>query len=191
MKVFASGTDKDDIIARAKDSTYNAALIYNKKGEIFGHIADMERGLYLSDVPVFIQYPEGLDERRLQSVKECETFSEVLKITKVSDWTFYKALYPLTEEEKFKYKEIIRTRFRYKSIGHNIKPGFPSKSYTAPPVKSTNRSTGIDPDRLFSDDEFAIIEQARTKPFSAMTDSEWELVNAYNEFYGINSLYNA
>ena len=55
MGVFASGTDKKDIIERSEHSNYNAALILNKKGEMFGHIVDLDLGLYLEDVDVYIQ----------------------------------------------------------------------------------------------------------------------------------------
>ena len=114
MGVFASGTDKKDIIERSEHSNYNAALILNKKGEMFGHIVDLDLGLYLEDVDVYIQYPHStnFEKRLLAQIQKAKSLEEVIKLTKIDEWEWYNATYPLTKEETEQLDDWVKTRFK-------------------------------------------------------------------------------
>lgn len=117
MAVFPSGTDSKDILERAKDGLYNAAIIVNKKEQIYGHIADMESKLYLKDVPVFIVYPFTEEEYKQGVVaiaRSCETIEDIVKATKMTMAEYFDITYPLTEEQIAELEDVMTKKFKYK-----------------------------------------------------------------------------
>lgn len=133
MGVFASGTDKKDIIERSEHSNYNAALILNKKGEMFGHIVDLDLGLYLEDVDIYIQYPHStnFEQRLLAQIKKAKSLEEVIKLTKIDEWEWYNATYPLTKEETEQLDNWVKTRFKTTHYPNNNFKKKETKSITA------------------------------------------------------------
>lgn len=219
MGVFASLTDETDIIERAKDAPFNAALIYNKKGEIYGHIVDSKAGLYYQEVAVYIEYPADFDNDKLDLLRICKNWKEAASLLKKDDWTFYKEMYGLDNNTKKYLDGIIKTRFHMKS--YSSLPG--TRQYnnnftytnnwadrTYNPVYSTdtfdddkhveeyqtyeedgtNIFWNLDPDNLLSTEELQQLEIALNKPSGMRNLLDLEAIDIYESWYGINSLKN-
>lgn len=58
MDVNPSSTDEKEIKERA-NAGFSASVILNEKGEMYGHICDMDEG-FIKDVPIYVDYPEKL-----------------------------------------------------------------------------------------------------------------------------------
>ena len=115
MGVFASGTDKNDILERAKDSGFNAAIIMNKKGEIFGHIADMDLGIYIKKCPVYIDYPfydSEFEDNQIKKIHATTDLKLIAEIIKEDMYDYMEENYPLTKEETDFLDDVIKNRFK-------------------------------------------------------------------------------
>ena len=81
---------------------------------MFGHIVDLDLGLYLEDVDVYIEYPHStnFEQRLLAQIKKAKSLEEVIKLTKIDEWEWYNATYPLTKEETEQLDDWVKTRFK-------------------------------------------------------------------------------
>lgn len=114
MGVFASSTDVKDIKERAELSGFNAAIILNKKGEMYGHIADYDLGIYVKDVDIYIryQYPEGeYESELLAAIKRATSLEDVHTLMKYSEWDYFEDNYPLSDSDKAQLDGYVATRF--------------------------------------------------------------------------------
>lgn len=143
MKVFASGTDEDEILERAYLSGFNVAVILNKKGDVFVHVADYTNNTYATDVPFEIVYPfthEEFEAYQLSELKFAETLKDAREILKYDVWDYYYDIYGLSKEDEQVLDEIVKTRF--KSLFTPVK-GYKSKSFGTAgfitPVKQTKK----------------------------------------------------
>lgn len=210
MGVFASGTDKKDIIERAKDSGYNAAIIVNKKGHIFGHIADMDLGIYVEDCPVYITYPfttKAYEEDLLKEIKKCDNLDDIKEIANYSMEDYMEEMFPLSTVDKEFLDLVMKNRFQFKTNN------FGKKSQKKTTTSSTKPATFIasdklenvfddivpfedvhsnyaeehgypdDPKDFFSKSEWAIIERLPYISAAAMTDEEWRLQTEMDTLY--------
>lgn len=199
MGVFASGTDDKDIVERAKDCGYNVALIMNKKGEIYGHIADTTIGIHVKDVDVFINYPFEEDEYEdslMEQIKKAETLAEVQILARFSMHEYFEMYYPLSSEEEFELDTIIKERFKTKSYNYGKKNNVPALPISNQAVKTflDNKEIEVEevdyqdvygtgnkyPMDIYSQDEFFdYIESLHDKPIGDMTAEEWDLYDRY------------
>lgn len=114
MGVTPSGTDVKEIHSRAELAGFNAAFIINKKYEMFGHIADMDAGIYYKDVDIFVKYPFADDEfesQILKGVKKLKSLDEIRTLMTMTEWEFYVQEYALEDAEKKELIEAIRLKF--------------------------------------------------------------------------------
>ena len=199
MQVFASSTDKDDIKERAQDSGFNAAIIVNKKGNIFGHIADMELGIYVEDCPVYFDYPftdEEYEEKLLEEIKKTDDLKVIRKLANFSEYDYLQKFFPLSTEETEFLDEVIKTRFKNKYGGYQKKSTTPKNNivkkidyedawekndgeYFVPGVKDVP----INPEDWFTTEEMAILEGSFHKSMAAMTDEEFRLNEELKAFF--------
>lgn len=135
MGVTPSGTDVSEIKERGLMS-YNAAIIRNKKGEMFGHIADSEKELYVQNVPIEIEYGDPEEMKAIfesfiaESIKEIVdsgeySYSKIKEITDISYKDFcieYLSKDSLSDEEKKELDEVINKKF--KSISYQYGGSF-------------------------------------------------------------------
>lgn len=144
MSVFASRTDKKDILERARESGWNAAIIVNKKGEIFGHIADLETGIYVTKVPVYIEYPFTTDEYEstlYDLVQNSKNLEDVKTILRITDADYFDMNYPMTPELIEELENVIKDKFKskYQHTSYNgNKYGHNSNQYKDPYNKNGN-----------------------------------------------------
>lgn len=219
MGVFASLTDETDIIERAKDAPFNAALIYNKKGEIYGHIVDSKTGIYYQEVAVYIEYPADFDNDKLNLLKICKNWKEAASLLRKDDWTFYKEMYGLDNNTKKYLDSVIKTKFHMKSYSNlpstqrynnnfNYNGNWKDEAYN--PVYSTDTidneeyvetfSTydeddihaiwNLDPGNLLSTEELQQLQIALDKPAGMRNLLDLEAIDIYEFCYGVNSLKN-
>lgn len=215
MGVFASGTDKKDILERAKDSGWNAAIILNKKGHIFGHIADLELGVYLEDVPVEIEYPfsdEEFDNKLLEEIKKVDNLKDARTLLRFTDEEFFDMNNPLSQEDKDFLDSVIKDRFKnaktttYTSSKDDAKKkngGDGNGTKTNGLIKTVDTSARTFIDELevngveeiaedasdfFTEEELEIIYAALEKPQTQLTDTEWRLLVDYDYYYNNGAL---
>lgn len=209
MPVFTSGTDEKDIKERAAISGWNASLIMNKKGEIFGHIVDLETGIYVKKCPVTIIYPftaEKYEADLMAKIKECDKLEDVKTLARFSYENYHDMHFPLSESDVYDLEDTIKNKFKYKRGNYG-------KSTTTTTTKSTGKKNNppvipihesvvnkylddnvfegnevpSNPYDWFSMDEMQTIQDARLKSYHDMTEYEFKLIEEYNALYGDNS----
>lgn len=206
MNVFTSGTDEKDIKERAAISGWNASLIMNKKGEIFGHIVDLETGIYVKKCPVTIIYPftqEKYESDLIAKIKECDKLEDIKVLSRFSYDDYHNMHFPLTEEEVFDLEDTIKNKFKYKRTNYgksttktttgkkNNPPVIPIHESVVNKYLDDNVFEGNEipnnPYDWFSADEMATIKAAKYKKYQELTDFEFKLIEEYNTLYGENS----
>lgn len=177
MATSPSGTDVTEIKARAASGSFNASIIMNKSGDIFGHIVDSDRGIYLQDVPVQILYPFTEEEFKtfiLEESKMADSYEDLMEIVSFT----YKDYYELDldiAEEKQKEKlldEIVKSRFNTK-----VYSKYPSKGANAY-GKTHGNNYGNRYGNVYSDEykkyRGTDYSYDRNKRVSDMTDKEFK-----------------
>jgi hypothetical protein len=120
MAVFASGTDFEEIVDRADLSGWNCSIVMNKRLEIFGHIVDTTRGIYIKNVPVSIDAPideEQMENSLMLDIKSCEDVDDVKALLKCDLLAYNLLCDPLSEKITDELDEAIETKFSSKSWG--------------------------------------------------------------------------
>lgn len=198
MGVFASTTDKKDIVERAKDAGFNAAVIMNKKGKIFGHIADMELGIYIEDCPVYVDYPftqREYESKILEEIKNATTLDDVEKLLTFDNDDYMEMNFPLSQETKDFLEEVVKTRFQF--VSYNYKNSSKNKKKETKIIPLSNDEyddwnhllTEEDDEYaqemadFFTPDELLKIPSLFDKSCAEMTESEWQLFNEVTTFY--------
>ena len=175
--VFASGTDDKEIKERALIGGFNASLIFNKKGDIFGHIADYTEGIYIQGVPVEIVYPfskDDFDNFVLTSIKESEDIEEIRNLAKATITEYYNHYYPLEDSEIKELDSVIKNKFQITST-----PMYPAynKTYVPPTKGYSEKETNHVPVK-----KAAEIAKHISKSIPEMTDKEWKEFQESVEF---------
>lgn len=114
MDVKPSVTDETEIVERSLSGLFSASIIMNKKGDIYGHIADQEIGFFLKDVPVFIRYPYSnteFEDGIMVLSKEANNYEELMEVVMMSESDFFDLLYPLKDADKKALDDIVKNRF--------------------------------------------------------------------------------
>lgn len=193
MGVNPSSTDLSEILARAEHSNFNAALIINKKDEMFGHIVDLDLGLHIEDVDIFIEYPEDFDFEGLimAQIKEASALDEVRDLANTDQWTMYTEMYPLTDVEKEYVETCVRTRFKkpvYNNANYKKTSTYNKKKVDELEfdIKTTDELP-FDNTLFKSSDDY--VDHLLTKNISEMTENEFrdyclyfEDVNTYEQY---------
>ena len=202
VEIILKTCDKDDIKERAKDSGFNVAIIVNKKGKIFGHIADMELGIYVEDCPVYFDYPftdEEYEEKLLEEIKATDDLKTIRRLANFSEYDYLERYFPLSTEETDFLDEVIKTRFKNKYTGSTnyskksttsatITPYRPKEAVVDDAWEEGNGSyamsnTPVDPEDWFSTEEMAILEGSFSKSIASMTDEEFRLNEELKNFF--------
>lgn len=117
MGVTPSGRDGKDIEEKTIVAPFNASIIINKKGDIYGHIRDKERNIYVENCDIIIDYPFTKQEMQAQIfewVQEAADLEQVENAMFYNDfWEFFCEMYPLTQEEKDVLKQEMK---KFKSV---------------------------------------------------------------------------
>jgi len=180
MPVQPSKTDEDEIIERAKHSDFNAAIIINKKGEIYGHIVDLELGLHLQDVDVRIQYPHqasDLEDYVVSQAKKKLTYQDLKKLVNITNEGYFNLCYPLSDTRVDELNSYVKTRFKERLVGFynpNSALSNAKKSY----VTQTHNKKRVD-DMDYNE----YMAYLNNKPYSDLTDAEWEDLESFYETY--------
>lgn len=118
MQVFASGTDESEIIDRGREGGFNAAIIMNKRMEIFGHIVDYDTGLYLTKVPVQVGSDEAVqkfDESKLKRVKRAKSMKEVRTLINQTYESYLRNNVKLTKKRMEQLDKEVKDKFKSKT----------------------------------------------------------------------------
>lgn len=203
MGVFASGTDKKDILERAQECGYNVALILNKKGEIFGHIADYTTGIYIQEVPVSVIYPAEFEAELLAQIKSLTSIQAVQEFMDYGIEYHFEDLCPLSTEEEARLDAIVKDRFKTKtyvnnynnSTGTGVGAGVNDFKKNIYPLTTISKSAEesartfldneeLDVEEIIDDAESAIPDD----PYDYFTDEEMAIIERCMEVTDSNSL---
>lgn len=211
MAVFSSTTDEKDIIERAENAGFNAAIILNKKGEIFGHIADTELGIYVKKVPVTIIYPfpySEFEEVMMREIRNQSSLDDMITMSRFTLGDYFDFHYPLSTEEAAKLDAIVKEKFSepVKVYSGGKKNSGVQDSSVALQIpydededidaywdkvnnweSEGNLGIPTNPYDYFTVEEMAIIRDAENKNHNALTDMEWKLLQEYEHLYTGNS----
>lgn len=189
MKVFTSGTDERDILERAAHAGYNAAIIMNKNHDIFGHIVDIDLGIYLKNVDVYIRYPEKMDyeNQMLKLIKKEKSLDKIKDLLTIDEWDFFTLSYPLEDSVKEDLEKEIKTKFKSKAT---VVP-MGKSNYSSKPVyengydkdwykewykekeasEEAEKYEGYNPSLFKSEDDY--VDYLMTADEQSMTDAEY------------------
>lgn len=200
MGVKPSGTDQSEIVERGMGN-FNAAIIINEKLEVYGHLVLGNEGLYISDVEVFVAYPDEYDYNHyvLSKASNAKNAVELREIANMSTFEVYKILFPLSNEEKAYLDSQIKNKFKKKYYpnykkGKNAYTKSNTRGSNLTVTKSNTRYGGWD--RLDSYEDFwedtdsvldqeirlkdsSYIKELESKSAMTMTDEEWNDYQAY------------
>lgn len=200
MDVKPSGTDKSEIVERGMGN-FNAALIINEDLDIYGHLVLGDEGLYISDVEIFIIYPDeySYNDYIISKASKVKSAEELREIANMDAFEVYKILFPLSDEEKAHLDNQIKNKFK-KRYYTNYKKG---KSVSTKPnthrsnltvAKSNTRYGGwnrwddyedywedtdsvLDQELRLKDSSY--IKELESKSAMTMTDEEWDDYQVY------------
>ena len=199
MEVFASSTDKKDILERANDSGFNVSIIVNKKGKIFGHIADMELGVYIEDCDVFTTYPfttEQMETYIMNSIKESDCIEDIRELAYMDEDDFMKEFFPLSKENQDFLQTVVKERFKnaYTPYSSNVAANKKKESNVKMEVvpldtcgygyddhASWQSEMPEEAEDWFSTNELMIIEGAWYKGTASLTNEEFYLIEECKE----------
>lgn len=160
MATGPSGTDEREILERAEQCGYNVALILNKKGAIFGHIADYNAGVYLQDVPVKVIYPADFEAEMLDMLKSLDSLDKVQEFIDYGIDFHFEDHRPLsTEYQEFLDEVVIKKRFTRKFSQPSSTTTYP---ITTTNVTTSQANSGIasaaESARTFMDNGYGLYE---------------------------------
>ena len=205
MPTSPSGKDYDEIVERAELAGYDCAIIMNKDMEVFGHIADFEKGVYVEKVPVTIELPmtdEELENSLLADIKLCEDVESIINLVNQTNLEYCLLADPIDDETENMLEEVVDKKFTsvpyynssyYNGYNNRQNIGFnnhnKNKINMNPKVKTAKLPPNIKLDKLQNKLNTEIDEEVETHlPLPDCPNELWEITQDMSD-WEIKSIY--